>query len=176
MKNVNILAYAKKWARKRDKQKSIDLNRLKREILKIGLKEYRKLENHNLSFSRPYKIWAAMKARCNDKQNHNYGKRGITFDPTWNSFLAFWEDMKKGYSDVLTLDRIDNNGNYCKENCRWATYKEQANNRRNNLIIFFKGKKTTLSECAMDLGISKHALYLRYKKHGNVESLFDKIK
>ena len=82
-----------------------------------------KNKKHGLRNTRQYYIWRGMKARCSNTKNPNYdgyGGRGIAYDPKWETFEGFWEDMSEGYSDDLELDRIDPNGNYCKENCRWV--------------------------------------------------------
>lgn len=89
---------------------------------------------HNLSYSRIHRIWKGMKERCNNpkaKAYKNYGGRGIKVCDEWNdNFEKFFKDMKEGYADNLTIDRVDNNGSYCKDNCRWATNTEQQKNKR----------------------------------------------
>jgi hypothetical protein len=106
-----------------------------------------------------YHIWRGIKSRCfnkNDPCYEFYGKKGITVCEKWrNSFQAFYDwALANGYKEEtllsgkskLSIDRIDNNGNYCPENCRWATYKEQARNRTNNLWVTYKNETLTLAE------------------------------
>ena len=93
----------------------------------------RRSTKHNLSYSRIHRIWKGMKERCNNRKSSHfkyYGGRGITYDPRWENFDNFYKDMSEGYDDHLTIDRIDNDGIYCKDNCRWATYSEQQKNKR----------------------------------------------
>lgn len=87
---------------------------------------------HGLRNSRPYYIWRGLKVRCSNPNNPDwgeYGGRGISYDTKWESFKGFWEDMQEGYSEDLILDRIDPNGSYTKENCRWVDYYLSAINK-----------------------------------------------
>ena len=128
---------------------------------------------HNMSNSRPYKIWNGIKDRTlnpNNKDYKNYGARGITIDERWKeSFLNFWDDMKEGYSDGLSIDRIDNNKGYTKDNCKWSTSKEQSNNRRSNRKLIIDNNEYTMSELADKYKITRHLLYDRLKSGWNLK-------
>ena len=104
--------------------------------------------------------------RCYREKAHNYplyGGRGIKVCEEWHSMDIFgdWAE-KNGYKVGLTLDRIDSNGDYCPENCRWATRKQQANNRRNTVYVTIDGVTKTLSEWAEFVGISRSTINNRY--------------
>ncbi len=118
-----------------------------------------------------------MKRRCNAKywkQYKDYGGRGITYDSRWEKYQGFAKDMFVSWEHGKTLDRIDNNRNYCKENCRWATRKEQNINKRCNHILFFKGKKKTMPEWAEDIGIEFGTLRSRFYRGMSVEKILNK--
>lgn len=113
-----------------------------------------------------YNVWRGVKKRClnpNHYAYHQYGGRGITICDEWiSNFQAFYEwALNNGYRVGLTLDRINNNGNYEPNNCRWATWKEQGNNRRTNVFVTFNGKTKSMSQWADELGITREALYRR---------------
>lgn len=115
-----------------------------------------------------------MKSRCTNQSNKsykNYGGRGISFDPRWGNFEAFLADMGE-VPDGLSLDRVDVNGPYSKDNCRWATKHEQVTNKRNNVRYLFDGRSQTLPEWSRDLGIKRLTLYYRIKSGMSVEQAF----
>lgn len=111
-------------------------------------------KKHGMTNTRPWRIWSNAKERTQNpksKDYKNYGARGIDMCAEWaDSFDAFWRDMSATYEDHLTLERIDVNKGYCKENCRWATFQEQAVNRRNTLRL---ENGTPLSVAARDAGV-----------------------
>lgn len=106
---------------------------------------------HNKSKTITYKSWKGLFKRCNnqnDKNHHNYGGRGISVCARWSKYENFYADMGEKPSNKHSIDRIDNNGNYSPENCRWALKKIQANNTRANVLITHNGLTLTVSEWA----------------------------
>lgn len=130
---------------------------------------------HGGSTSKLRSVWAKMISRCyrkGDKEYPRYGERGIKVCEEWKEYGNFYkwaisagydEDAKRG---VCTLDRIDNNGNYSPENCRFTTMKRQSNNRRDNQILEFDGEMHTVSEWAEIKGIKIGTLWKRVNKLG----------
>ena len=115
-----------------------------------------------------------MKYRCY-YQNHpsykNYGGRGITVCQEWlDDFMNFYNwSMANGYSDELTIDRIDVNGNYEPNNCRWATRKEQQNNMRNNVFLEANGERHTISEWSEITGINRSTISNRLRRGKSIK-------
>ena len=123
---------------------------------------------HNGFGTRLYEIWRQMHRRCygeNTKAYKDYGGRGISICKEWSEFGPFREwALSSGYRDDLTIDRINVNGDYCPENCRWATVKQQANNRRSNHKISFNEETHTISEWADILGVNQVWLWNRLSR------------
>lgn len=120
---------------------------------------------------RLYSIWAGMKSRCygeNEPNFHRYGGRGIAVCDEWKDDFSIFRDwaINNGYSPELTIDRIDNSKGYSPDNCRWATSKEQALNRRSNRIITFNGETHSASEWEEILGFPRGTISRRIKKFG----------
>ena len=116
-----------------------------------------------------------MQTRCyykKFKHFHNYGGRGIKC--LWKTFEEFRDDMHASYVEHVkefgergtTLDRTDNNGNYCKDNCRWATQKQQARNKRTTLLLTYKGQTKPLVDWAEEYNIPYHTLEGRVNAYG----------
>lgn len=115
-------------------------------------------------YKRPeYKIWMAMKTRCGNPhyaQYKDYGGRGIVVCKEWvNSFDTFLKDMGRRPSSQHQIDRIDNNGNYCKENCRWATRREQVLNKSNRRTAIFNGARILISDLAARFSVNAQSLH-----------------
>lgn len=123
-----------------------------------------KTVKHGMAETRIYRIWNQMRQRCTNPRNpayKRYGARGIKVCERWvKSFADFYADM--GDPPIAhTLDRIENNHGYEKANCRWATMKQQGNNRTSNVNITFNGKKQTQTEWAFETGLGKACLVSR---------------
>ena len=138
-----------------------------------GIIEHAKTGNnprkHGLRNHRLYYIYHGMKDRCYKQTSpayQNYGARGIQICEEWKKdFMCFYNwAIRNGYKQGLTIDRIDVNGNYCPQNCRWATRLEQARNTRTNRKITYKGKTRCVSEWAQLLGIKSSTITERLKK------------
>ena len=130
--------------------------------------------------TRLYRIWCGMLWRCNPKNHdkYSYAKNGISVCDEWLDYEVFsaWA-LKSGYTDDLTIDRIDYNGNYEPSNCRWITRVEQANNKSNNHLITYNGKTMTLAEWARELGINYSTLRSRINRQKlSPEKAFSKDK
>ena len=122
-------------------------------------------KTHGMSKTPLYAAWKTMRGRCT-RPSHNryssYGGRGISVCERWNSFESFYEDMGAGYAPGLTIDRIDPDGDYCPENCRWASQKEQQRHRRNNAIVESPWGSVTIAELAELSGINRQTLESRH--------------
>ena len=133
---------------------------------------------HGSSHSRLYRIWSAMKGRCLNKNSYSYkwyGERGITICNEWiDDFQRFYDwAMLNGYSDDLSIDRIDVNGNYEPNNCRWVDIKTQANNTTRNNLITHNNETHTISEWSKILDISYDTLRSRISRNGwDIEKAF----
>lgn len=129
---------------------------------------------HGMRHTRLYNIWRSMNQRCYNAKSSNfarYGGRGIQVCDEWRrDFKTFHEwAMANGYTDDLTIERENVNGNYEPSNCRWATYKEQANNKRNSKNVEWNGASHTLGEWADITGISIATLSNRLLKGWSIE-------
>ena len=128
---------------------------------------------HGMSHTRIYTIWSGMIQRCcnpNAKNYPRYGGRGVTVCEEWKEFKKFYEWSKiSGYSDNLTIERLDNNGNYCPENCTWITKQKQMRNTRRNHYIKYNDEELTLTEWARKFDMNVETL--RYQvNHNNFKS------
>lgn len=128
-----------------------------------------------------YKKWVSIKTRCYNKNSSgykDYGGRGIKMCDEWLDFWTFREwAYANGYKDGLTIERKDNDGDYCPENCCWIESFEQASNKRNNTFIEYGGKKQTAAQWARELGVGKDTITYRVRAGWTPEEcLFGKEK
>lgn len=134
---------------------------------------------HGLCKTRLYSIYMNMKTRCYNKNNSHYkyyGKRGIKVCNEWlHDFQAFYDwSMSNGYNDNLTIDRINVDGNYEPDNCRWITKHDQCYNTRYNVYLTYNGKTQTMKEWADELGINLGTISYRYRKGKSTKECLQK--
>lgn len=121
---------------------------------------------HGMNHTRLYKIWENIKYRCGRHKNY----LNISYCKNWDKFESFYNwATNNGYKDGLTIDRIDSYGNYCPENCRWATSKEQARNTKRNVFVWFNNKKMTIAELAEINNLKYDTVWARLKKSWSVK-------
>ena len=144
----------------------------------MGFKKGHKISTkHGLSKTRLHTIWHSMYCRCNYPSTNgykNYGGRGIKICKEWtdkeNGFVNFYNwAINNGYSENLTLDRINIDGDYEPSNCKWETPKNQSNNRRNNVFIEFNGKTKTAKQWCDEYGIIQTTFNDRIKRGWTIE-------
>ena len=128
---------------------------------------------HNNSKTRLYKEWKSMKDRCYRKNHiyyNYYGEKGIQVCQEWRDNFEQFKDwaLNNGYQDDLTIDRIDNDKDYCPENCRWVTQKEQANNRTNNIYAYYQGKLLPLIKIIEITNKPYSTVYSYYKRRNEL--------
>lgn len=137
-------------------------------------------KTHGMGKTRLFYIWSNMKQRCqnpNIKNYERYGARGIKVCDEWQEFVPFMEwALANGYSEDLSIDRIDSNGNYKPSNCRWATIEVQANNKRSNSFIEYNGEKRTIAEWSKITGISSSTILMRQRRGWGVDKIFQEVR
>ncbi len=132
---------------------------------------------HGLSKTLLHGVWKAMKSRCRNPRDAGYkyyGGRGIDYCTEWEDFRTFHADMIAGWQQGLSLDRIDNNRGYSKDNCRWATKKEQADNRRNSIHIKTAAGVISLADAARLYKVPYSTLFKRWRRQYDFMQLAEK--
>lgn len=129
---------------------------------------------NNIRKLKSYTVWMSMNSRCNNPNNeyyYAYGGRGISICDRWKDYVNFLEDMGE-VPQSMTIDRIDNDGDYSPENCRWATRKQQANNRNTTNQIAWRGETHSLPEWADKLEIPLKTIACRFHRGWDPERMF----
>lgn len=129
-----------------------------------------RLKTHGMSDTNLYHTWVNMRKRCESKSSQDYqhyGGRGISVCTEWHDPIVFisWA-LSSGYKNGLTIDRIDNDGNYCPSNCRWVNRKMQARNTRRNNLLTYKGETHCVMEWACITGIPESTIRCRVYRYG----------
>lgn len=144
---------------------------MKKEQNGINLDQTTHGDTQRGSNKRLWQTWQGMKQRTSNPNNKAfamYGGRGITVCDEWQENYTAFRDwaLSHGYADNLTIERIDVNGNYEPSNCRWATLKDQCNNRRTNVLIEWEGKTQNIKQWADEKGFNYRVLHDRYHRYG----------
>lgn len=151
----------------------------------LRTEKLRERATHGMSETRFYGIWMGIKNRCNNINEpayKYYGARGIRVCDRWlESFENFRDDMYQSYSnhikkfgkDNTTIERKENNGNYCSKNCEWSDKKKQCNNRRSNRLITYKGKTQNISQWAKEVNVSRYNIAFRLKMKWSMDKVFN---
>ena len=143
----------------------------------VGVAKGKNTKKHGYVGNKLYYVHQSMIARCENKNHHaykDYGGRGISVCKEWHDMGVFakWA-LNNGYREGLTIDRMDNDGNYEPSNCRWATRKEQGNNRRTNLSFSYKGKEMNTAEILEMTGMSKGTFHSRLHNGWSIEKIIE---
>ena len=127
--------------------------------------------------TKEYRAWRSIKQRCyleTNKDFHNYGARGIEMCPEWiGSFERFLFDMGRAPTALHSIDRINNSGNYTKENCRWSQPKPQARNRRTNVFVEHNGKTQCVLDWSLEIGIPRWSISRRLEDGWSMQKIID---
>jgi hypothetical protein len=136
---------------------------------------YPRWKSHDLSYTKIYRVWRTMLDRCNlptNKSFPNYGGRGIKVCERWNNVRTFVADMGIP-APGMTIDRINNDGPYSPQNCRWVNRLIQARNKRNNIRLTFNKETLSLAEWSIRIGRPRSCLYYRWQKGMPIEKILD---
>lgn len=152
------------------RRRMLDLPELRLGALREGdetMRHRREYTHHGQTKHPLYFTWVSMLRRCyNPKHKHfeSYGGRGITVSKERHDINTFITDMHPSHREGLSLDRVDNNAPYCKENCKWSTATEQGSNKRNNTLVEIEGEIATFAQWRRRIGISKATVQKRVNR------------
>lgn len=156
-------------------KRKLNKQEIKKNISCGCVTRFKKKTTHGMSKTPEYKTWIGIKERClnsNSPSYINYGGRGIDISNDWiNNFQQFFIDMGLRPNSKYSIERIDLNKGYSKDNCIWATKKEQANNRRTNYLLTYKGQTKTRSQWADEIGVNVRTIASRCRANKTIEEI-----
>lgn len=143
----------------------------------MGVLKHGHTARKNGKTPRLYNIWCKMRYRCTKTNNPdytNYGARGIKVCREWNDYSNFYQwAMLNGYNKTLTIDRINNNGNYEPSNCRWITLQQQNRNYRKNIYFTYQENTLCLKDWTKQLGLNYQTVYMRIKRGTKIKNALE---